>query len=603
MIIKLHQNLINKIAAGEVVERPASVLKELLENSIDAGAKHITIHLEAAGFHKVEVIDDGVGMSEDDAKIACDSHTTSKIASIEDLEKIESMGFRGEALASIASVSALTLLTKHKDEKVGYKIVVKGGKHLEGKKSAYRGGTAITVKNLFFNVPARKKFLKSQSTEYRHMLSTFFNYALAYPHIHFVLTHNNKIVHNLPSVSGEQFNEELKVRISDLFGRNLSEDLIQLRYGSPIIQMSGFVSHPRSARSTKSYQLQFLNKRPIVDKTISRAVYDAYQGMIPKGKYPIFFAFISINPNIVDVNVHPRKTEVRFENGQEIYRAAFHATKHALEKSLQIETKENLGQFTVRPQQLGQTTSSITHKTASSPKNASKPARGEVTDSILFTKELLQDSFLAETPEDSADLALPVQISSRAHQVFKEVIIVEKDDTLLFIDQHAAAERVTYEKLIEQINAKKIETQPLLMPEVIEVSTVEAELLEEYKSKLIKLGITISQFGKNTYKIDEVPVLMAKGNFQNFFKEILGDLLEDDGSSKSKSFETLKEKIIATMACHGSIRAGMKLQPAEIDDLVNKLLKCNNPHSCPHGRPIMWEISKSELERKFKRPG
>jgi len=510
------------------------------------------------------------------------------------------MGFRGEALASISAVSELTLVTKHKDEQTGVLIRIKGGKKMEERKIAGNTGTTISADDLFFNVPARKKFLKTESTEYRHLLSTFFNYALSYPHIHFVLSHNRKTVYNLPSVEGENFNEELKPRIFDLFGKGVADDLIPIRYNSPVIQVQGFISHPRAAKSSGTHQLQFLNKRPIVDKTISRAIYDAYQGMIPKGKYPIFFLFLKINPELVDVNVHPRKSEVRFENPQEIYRATFSAAKAALEKGLQIETHECFRQFIPE-----KPSTSIGKKPPERSFSAYKSGTGRsttphgISDSILFTKQLLKGTSLTEPSPTFTS----VEISPQAHQVFNEIIIVEKEDSLLFLDQHAAAERVTYEKLIDQIGKKKIETQPLLVPEIIDVSSVEHALLAEQKKLFMTLGIAIAPFGKNAFKIDEVPVLMAKSNFQKFFKEIISDLIDDENATSSKSFETVKDKIIATMACHGSIRAGMKLQPAEIDDLVTKLLQCDNPYSCPHGRPIVWEISKSDLERKFKRPG
>ncbi|MBU0976472.1 MAG: DNA mismatch repair endonuclease MutL [Patescibacteria group bacterium] len=589
MIIQLPPLLINKIAAGEVVERPASVLKELVENSIDAKATNIEVNIEKAGFQLIEVVDNGSGMSKDDAKIACDSHTTSKITTIQDLESILTMGFRGEALASIASVSELTLQSKTDSDRTGISITIENGKKNKPQETSREHGTSVFVKRLFHKIPARRKFLKSETTEFKHMLSTFINYALAYPHIRFSLSHNKKLVYNLPSVSKESFNDELRVRINDLFGTNISSNLVGINYRSPNLHIEGFLGHPRIARAQRSYQLTFLNNRPIADKLTSKAVYDAYQTLIPKNRYPIFFLFLKINPSEVDVNVHPRKTEVRFSNSGQIFNSVKQAANQALLKFIKKDTSEALKEY----RELTQDFRKERHIQL-------KPSKGQFFGSnkgissskaIDFTKEILKPK--------NADFKL--YTAPRAFQVFGTYIIIEKEEKLLLIDQHAAAERVTYEKLKEQIQKRNIEKQVLLLPETIELSKPEFLAANEHRDQLASLGIRISIFGKSTMKVEEIPALLARSRISDLLKDLIAEISNVDEFSKSQSFEESENHLIATLACHSSIRAGMPLVKDEIDDLVKRLLNCQNPYSCPHGRPIIWEITKNELEEKFER--
>ncbi len=599
MIIKLHSNLINKIAAGEVVERPASVLKELVENSIDAGSNKITINIKNAGIDLIEVIDNGRGMSKDDASIACDSHSTSKITSLKDLENINSMGFRGEALASISSVAELELQTKNKKENTGTLVKIDNSKKIKIEETSTNKGTRISIRNLFAKVPARKKFLKSQSTEYKHILATFYNYALAFPNIHFIFTHNGKEIHNLPISSKDSFNKELKIRINDLFGNKISSKLVELKYNSPYIQILGFTGHPSLARSRRSYQLIFLNKRPINNNLISKAVYDSYRGLIPKGRYPIFFLFIKMNPIEVDVNVHPRKSEVKFENPQKIFSAVKQSAKHTLLQFVKNDAKKALDKYSylnTNPKISKPAEKNIlkpqSYKGTYKPLD-SKPNKKTISQSMQFSEELLKPSYTSPSK--------PSYIPYKACQVFNEFIIIEKDNYLQIIDQHAAAERVTYEHLHNQLDKKNIDTQKLLIPDTIELNKIEFEVVNENKKMLNELGIRISLFGDKSFKIEEVPALISKADISKLIEDLISDLNSDKIGKEADSFKDLKDHIIATMACHSSIRAGMKLNQQEMEDLVKKLLNCDNPYSCPHGRPIIWKISKQELEKKFKR--
>jgi len=602
MIIKLHQNLINKIAAGEVVERPSSVLKELIENSIDAKATNITVNIENYGLKLIEVLDNGSGMDREDAKIVCDSHSTSKISTIQDLENIASMGFRGEALASISAVSEFEIATKSKEERIGTKIVIDGGKKKQIESISTNTGTKISIKNLFSNIPARRKFLKSPNTEYKHLLVTFFNYALSFPSIHFILKHNQKNIYNLPKLAHESFNEELKARINDLFGKKITSNIIAVNYNSPYIQILGFLGHPSISKSQKSYQLTFLNKRPIMDRIISKAVYEGYHGLISKNQYPVFFLFIKINPSKVDINVHPRKSEVRFENPSQIFNAVKQAVRETLLKFLKQDAQEMLEQYPKFKKRLesgrlkfSKLNTFPTQKTYFDNIQTNRPIRsgGLISDSLKFTKELLQPA-----KENSVSFDY---IPYKFLQVFKEFVIIEKDNELLFIDQHAGAERITFEKLIKQFKNGMIETQKLLLPEIVELNKIDFASITQNRKKLEKFGIKMSVFGKDAYKVEEIPSLIMNSDIKKLIEDIINELNNEDHKDKLEILKSVNEHIIAVLSCHTSIRSGMKLEREEIENLVKNLLKCDNPYSCPHGRPIIWKLNREELEKKFKR--
>ncbi|MDD3647119.1 MAG: DNA mismatch repair endonuclease MutL [Candidatus Dojkabacteria bacterium] len=590
MIIQLPPSLINKIAAGEVVERPASVLKELIENSIDAEATKIEINIEKAGLQLVEVIDNGSGMNREDLEISCDSHTTSKITTLDDLENILTMGFRGEALASISSVSETTVASRTDSDKTGASVSIESGRKNHSNVIARERGTTVTVKRLFHKIPARKKFLKSETTEFRHILSTFISYALAYPNIRFSLSHNKKSVYNLPSVSKESFNEELKVRVLDLFGSDISTNLVGINYSSPQLQIGGFTGHPRIARAQRSHQLVFLNNRPVTDKLITKAVYDAYQTLIPKNHYPIFFLFLNLNPSLVDVNVHPRKSEVRFTNSGQIFNAVRQAVNHSLLKFIKKDTQSALKEYSSLTQNKHKA-QGVFSKVRQKPFLV--PSRqGTSSQAMTFSREILKTN----STEPFEIYAAP-----RSFQVFNTYIIIEKEDKLLIIDQHAAAERVTFDRLKEQISTKSVEKQVLLIPETIDLSKPEFLSVKEHRKTLNDLGIKILIFGKQTIKVEEIPALLSKSRIRELLKDLIAEISQEDEFSRSKNIEETENLLLSTLACHSSIRAGKALEREEIDDLVKRLLNSQSPYSCPHGRPIIWEIPKNELEGKFER--
>jgi len=590
MIIKLHQNLINKIAAGEVVERPASVLKELIENSIDAGADKINIEIKNSGIDLIKISDNGTGMSKEDALIACDSHTTSKLTTIEDLENIQTMGFRGEALASISSVSNFTIITNNNKNPQATKIRISFGKKEPTQSTASNQGTTISVENLFANIPARRKFLKSPSTELKHLLKVFENYALCYPHIQFSLKNNGKLIYNLTSTFKQSFNEELLERIKTVLGKNFSINLMSANFKSESIQISGFLGHPEKAISRRANQILFINKRPVFDPIISKAIQESFRTFIPHGNYPVYVLFIEIDPSKIDVNIHPRKQEVRFEEPNYIYRIIYNFARNLLSKNLKISAKES-----ILSQSSNFRNSDFFQKRFTDNRNSFRPNKSEVKESLSFTKNLLETYRLSQNKIFSEDENFNFPVA----QFFKEILVYEKDDKLIFLDQHAVSERINFDKLTKQINLKNIEKQRLLIPFEIDLSKSEIEKMNLSKNTINKTGISFELKGTKIL-ITEIPTLLAKTDLKKLLNQILADI--EDEQKTNSNLQNLIDKIIATMACHASIRGGDKLSQYEINDLINKFLKVKTPYSCPHGRPVLWEISKNELERKFKRP-
>lgn len=588
-IIRLPQNLINKIAAGEVVERPASVIKELIENSIDAEASKITINIENAGKKLIEVIDNGTGMSKEDAEIAFEHHSTSKIKNLDDLENITTMGFRGEALSSIGAVSKVTLTTKNNKDVTGTQIKIQNEKTTTIEEAGIGQGTDLKVEELFFNIPARLKFLKSDTTELKYIIQTFINLALSNSQIHFILSHNKKNLYNLPNV------QNLKNRIFDLFGQNIADNLISIIYDSPILKINGFVGHPSIAKVQRNHQYVFLNKRPIQDALIAKAVYDGFESTIPRDRFPVLFIFIKIDPKEVDVNVHPRKTQVKFRNTNQIYLAVKNAVKTSLFKQLQ----SNVNKIPPFKQSYKIKESFVNGRLSDSKidyKSYPKDKKDLVKQSLLFSAQLLSGS-----NDNTSIVEKDTKIYKQPYQIFNNYLLYEYGEKLWIIDQHAAAERVSYEKLSSQYKKENIEGQKLLIPQTIELKYHDSIVLKSNIDQLSKVGIYVEEFGSNIFKINEVPTLLSKSNLQKLIEDIIEDMKSIDIKKESESLTELTKRIIETMACHHSIRAGMKLEIQEIYNLVKDLIKCRNPYSCPHGRPVIWELTKYQIDKKFDR--
>lgn len=592
----LTKETIAKIAAGEVVERPASVVKELIENSIDAKSTNITVNIKDSGKSLIEIIDNGKGMHREDAEIALEQHTTSKIESDKDLENIITLGFRGEALSSISAVSEIEIETSREDE--GTKVTNEGNS-IKILNISRPQGTTIKVKNLFRDVPARRKFLRTDSTEFKHISDIFIQHALANPNIHFKLSHNNREIFNLPSTP------DLKVRLYDIWGKKHT-NVSEIYFDGPKLKIEGLIGHPEIARKDRNMQFLFLNSRPIKSDLISKAVQDAYHSTLHEGRYPIYFINLLLDPKEVDVNVHPRKQEVKFTDTRSLFSNVKHAVEKALEKQLQKgvehhfdkesptytpKVKERQASYRTQPKSQSLTSEISNYRPKVSPNH--------IQASMSFSKQLIseEDIPIKNTGEGNNNREAFLN-DFNAIQFFDTYILIQRDNKILFIDQHAADERIKYEEIMKKVkNSLKVDRQPLLITETVELSNASSDLVKENIENFSRIGLEIEPFGKDTFKIAAIPSILTNFNFKEFIDEIIEREITDFDAQE------VLHKIVASMACHGSIRAGKKLNRSEIIKMISQLFKCEKPYSCPHGRPIIWDISREEIEKRFKRTG
>lgn len=590
-INKLPQEIINQIAAGEVVERPASVVKELVDNSIDAGATKIRIKIEEGGIKLIEIADNGIGIEKDNLGLIFEPHTTSKLSSIEDLNNILTMGFRGEALSTILSVSNVTISSKYQTEQFANKLEFENPDS-QYTKSAREQGTTITIKNLFYNIPARRKFLKTPQTEYRKILETLIPYFITYPNIHFILQNGKKEVYNLPQTSNEQI---MNIgRIKEIIKGGFVDKMIPIKAGGAGIVVSGYIGHPTDNQSRTKHQYIFVNNRSIWDNSIAKAVHQGFSRYIPHGTKVPFIINIEIQPDQIDVNVHPRKEEIKFINPFRVFSIVEGAVSEALKASFSLKEGKEIS--------MSPTTSipkDYKLKQSYSPKELrfnNKPSAQSVQQSLDFSKTIIQD-----TPNFEYQKKEQGTVSNdirTVHQIFNKYIIVEKENDLWIIDQHAAAERITFEKLLIAYKTEGGDIQNLLVPTEIEVSEDEKVLIKENIEFFSKVGFDI-EIVEDRVRIKSVPIELVKADFEKLFKEVY-ELIEQQ-SEASHSLDTIKSDVLATVACHQSIRTGQKLQYEEMLSLFNQLTKCDNPYSCPHGRPVIWKQTLSELDSNFDR--
>lgn len=589
----LSPDLINKIAAGEVVERPASIVKELLENALDAKAKNITVKIEQGGISFIEVTDDGVGMDERNAKLAFVQHATSKISSQKDLENIFTLGFRGEALPSIGSIATTTIHTKT-SENEPVLATMQDGQIISKAGAGRNTGTTITVKDIFHKIPARKKFLKSENVEYKHILNTFTKIALAYFEVSFRLIHNNKeVYHLLPAKNQED-------RIIQIYP-NLKGKLILTTFSDKSLALSGYIGHPSVNRRDKAIQFIFVNSRAVNEPVIASAVKTGFGTNLMHNQNPVYFLNITIDPQKVDVNVHPRKSELRFDNSQEIFKTVYNSIRKSLETHLRNELKDRFRESESAENTSNYATPKFSEKQPSFPNQTREnnfnhslfPSSSDIRkdQGIEFTKTLLN------TQIDSKELE---ETPTKALQIFDTYIVIEKNDNMYVIDQHAAAERITFERIKSRFEKHKtLPSQQLLLPEELALSQEEVVNLLEHKETLTQLGFDFD-LKQSKVVLKAVPEITVTKNSQKFFGEILSNL-SDDNRETSKEDYGLLSNVIATIACHSSIRAGQRLEDLQIKQLVSDLMECQQPYSCPHGRPIIWVVNKNELEKNFKR--
>jgi len=585
---KLSQEVINQIAAGEVVERPSSVVKELLDNSIDADSSKIVIKIKNGGIDLIEISDNGIGIPKESMTSIFDPHTTSKISNIEDLNTLLSMGFRGEALSTISSVSNVTLLSKYREEETGYKILFNENGKSPVKKVAKEDGTTVKIENIFYNIPARQKYLKSPQTEYRKIHELLNSYFLIYPNIHFVLEKDGKIVKELPQVLNTKPGDIVEKRLNEIVGE--SSSFLMLYYEGSGIKISGYTAHPSNHKSSNSKTYIFVNNRPIYDKGIVRAIYEGYSRYIPHGQKIDFAINILINPELVDINVHPRKEEVRFENPFRIYSAIEDAVRHVLSKELSYKETPSTNNFAAIRESFAKQSSNSKLYEPTNIYNSNKSA--SVQDTLLFSKELLTD-----IPEDTQLPWEEGQEIVNIFQIFKKYIVIEfLDEKLWMIDQHAAAERINFESLSK--GKDNIDVQNYLVAVELNLKDEEILFLEEHIDFFKNIGI-LYEIKKNKLILKTVPVEFVNSDFKKVFEEIFS--LEEDIELLKKNFKKLRDDILATISCHNSIRSGQRLQKEEMLDIYNKLMDCQNPYSCPHGRPAVWKLSLSEIDSNFER--
>ncbi len=588
----LEESVINKIAAGEVIERPASVVKELVENSLDAGATTITIEAEEGGKSAIKVTDDGSGMETEDAFLCFQRHATSKINTAEDLFSITTLGFRGEGLASIAAVADVVLKTKPKHHDVGTKIAISAGNILKSEFIAMPNGTSVEVTNIFYSVPARKKHLKTMQTELRQIVEVVTRYVLAYPEKTFRLVHQGQDLLFAPTTT------QLLDTILMLFGKKVAYSMLPLEYHEEKIVVTGCIGKPTLTRTDKSLQYIFVNKRPVRNYVITKAVSDAYHTLLHMDRQPVFMLHIVLSPAIIDVNAHPQKTTIRIEKEQELYAAVFAAVRKGLE-GMRLATVAEEKQKVIQAPLFAQQFAIHDEKQSVFVKN------GQAHSSqILSPQELLERAIGKIEQEPNAVTLLPPQVAGTErisslrllgciHRLF---YIAENEYGLVIIDQHAAHERVLYEQFMQQYKTRNITVQELLVPEQMEFSPAELLLLEEQKEMLQHLGFFFDAFGGRTMLLRSVPAVLGK--IVN--KEVVRDMLTQLGD-KTTALDNFREEMIIRSACHAAVKAQDIVHEEEMKQIVLQLQQCKQPFTCPHGRPTMIQMSVPELERKFKR--
>ena len=637
----LDQKTIDNIAAGEVIERPASVVKELVENAVDAKANAVTVEIKDGGMTLIRVTDNGIGITKDQVKTAFLRHATSKIRSVEDLLSVSSLGFRGEALSSISAVAQVELVTKTAESFSGVSYKIYGGEEEAFDDIGAPDGTTFLVKNLFYNTPARRKFLKSATTEAGYVEQMMVHIALSHPEISFKFIHNNK---NKIYTSG---NGKVKDIIYHIYGRDVAGALIPLEAQNEDVKVTGFVAKPYVSRGNRNYESYFINGRYIKSSIIYKAIEEGYRTFTMKHRYPFVCLDFKIDQELLDVNVHPTKMEIRFRNGREIYELVVDAVRAALlqkdlvqdvlretpkkkelPKTKEVKKpepfevnrrKEEVQKVDQQGQGVQQQVEKQRQAVQQQIEKPSHPVKKTLTasESSKNTKKptyagLNYNTQKKEFPQYKTDELSSNQMTLREDpvfsvqarpdrkilgQLFKTYWLIEYEDQLFIMDQHAAHEKVNYERLMKNFKEKEIYSQRLEPPMVVTVSMTEAEALTRYKDAFAGLGFTIESFGGNEYCIREVPANLYGIGERDLFMELLDAVSQENGTLDT---EVIASKI-ATMACKMSIKGNQRVSLMEVEHLLDELMKLENPYQCPHGRPTIIKMSKYEIDKKFKR--
>ena len=633
-IVLLDEQTINKIAAGEVVDRPASIVKELVENSIDAKATSITVEIRKGGISYIKIIDNGKGFKSDDIELAFERHATSKIRKEEDLQSITSMGFRGEALASVAAISKITLTTKNENEEIGIKVRVENGEIKSKQEVPFTTGTTIEIFDVFYNVPARFKFLKKDYTEAGYVEDVVTRIALAYPHISFRFINNGKTVLQTSGTGN------LHDTIYNIFGKEYYSAVLPIDYESGDMKVFGMIGKPSISRSTRTHQFIFINNRYIKDKTISSAIDRACEEKFAISKHAFIVCNIYMNPSQLDVNVHPAKLEVKFADESKIFDVVYHAVRSAIEND-----NKNTSPFTIAREEI-KVQENIINENEDKVKQISKDLmnNGVVLDNKeekkfsfetatqkLYNKPKIEpvniNSLIDSLNEKVGNINTKVQEKKEEEtstfeqakfdvetyentqmekidnvykyigNLFDTYIIIQMKDKMYFVDQHAAHERYLFEQIKEAYYAKDRQTQMLLIPLLIGLSTKEMNIVRENLNMFEDSGFILEEFGENTYKISGVPNVGYNIDHKSMFKDIITELSTTEKTERQEK----EHRFLATLACKAAVKGGMKLDVEEQKRLVDNMIGLDNPFTCPHGRPTAIPMTRYEIERKFMR--
>jgi DNA mismatch repair protein MutL len=609
----LASHLVNQIAAGEVVERPSSVVKELVENSLDSGAKSITVEVEAGGTRLIRVVDDGCGIAKDELMLAISRHATSKIRNLEDLEKIGSLGFRGEALPSIASVSRLNICSRqsskgqaksdHAEPNHGWKINARDDQAPVPDASA--PGTIIEVRELFYNVPARKKFLRTEQTEYKHIESLFKTLALSHPQVAFRLIHNQKTIYQLRAADNL---DEQRQRLAVLCGKDFANSLIEINIEIDSLRLAGWVALPTFNRSQADMQYFFVNQRIIKDKLVSHAVRKAYHDVMFHGRHPAFVLSLEMDSRQLDVNVHPQKHEVRFRNSRDVHNFLYGGLNRALADVQPAQQIDSPAFAMTEPQPQPPVLPNISEQTGISfNRFASYPASasaGRVGEQNKAYAALLQPN----EPDQMSPGHHPEQQDQQESQVpplgfaiaqLKGIYILSENVAgLVVVDMHAAHERIVYERMKQNAASEGVIKQPLLVPFSLNVSQAEADLVEENEALFEHLGFSVERLGHEQVRVRAIPALLKNANTDQLIRDVLSDLLEYGRSDRIQEYEN---QMLSTMACHASVRANRSLSISEMNALLRDIEQTERSGQCNHGRPTWKQLSLDQLDKFFKR--
>lgn len=609
----LPDDLANQIAAGEVVERPASIVKELVENSIDAGADRISIEIEGAGKTSIRIADNGSGMAPEDARIAFQRHATSKIQSAADLEGIRSLGFRGEALPSIASISRVRMTTGLGDGNPGTEVSIEGGGVLRVKEVAFSRGTTLEVQQVFYNTPARQKFLKRDGTETSHITQVVQQQALAHPRVQFSLSHNGRSLLNTLAT------DESLYRIAELFGSDLSKELIRVESDDGTYRIEGYISSPVYTRSNRNTQYCFINSRCVRDKVLLSATQQGYSHLLPRGQHPVLFLFMTMDPGLLDVNVHPAKAEVRFAFQQDVYRFVSHAVQDALQGNEKSFSTTGQGSSPPHLREAKPSMEAFNQARASAPLIGNDVAplqpqpdsgRGDWSRGLeALYRPAPESGSPQRVEEDARQIKIfgqkPKPVSDMVFSEFEPVgqlndsfILMQGLKGILVVDQHIAHERVLYERFQQAAQNKKVEVQDLLFPLAVEFPPAEAQALAGHLEALKELGLELEPFGNNGFLLRAVPAVLKNHDHEGMVREVAGRLMREE---KDHTLQNKMEDIMIMMSCRNAIKVNHPMELDQIRKLMHDLERTRMPYTCPHGRPIALLFEMNDILRKFQR--